>query len=422
MQLLSIEIKNYKSLGNILFKPTPFSVVIGPNAAGKSNFANALSFLKEVYEYDLETAIRRKGGYENIALRRKRRSTSPVEFSVFIKVTKEDNNINLILGKDLLKDYLVKHSFAFKAYGQRIKSDFAVVSEELIIYENYIDESNNDILLRVHRTEEKIQKPFVKKDHPLFKEFKFLINYFDESRIIKNISPQQLWINRRSLGVFNELPMLIKTWAIYQFSPKNVRLSGIPTPNPVITEFGENLPALVDWLINNSKEGWEEILSTMQTIIPKLTNITTDFLHNKTLGLFFYEEGIGRPWNSDEVSDGTILTLSVLCVIADPRNSLILIEEPENSLHPWILRVLIEKLKVISKDKNIIVTTHSPILIDMVSPNEIWCIAKKNSQTTLKRLTDLSKDLEDGWKNGDYKISEFLDSGLIPQLTPAPEI
>jgi len=57
-------------------------VVIGANAAGKSNLADCLDFLGKVYSLGLEAAIKQKGGYENICYRKSRRATSPMYFSV----------------------------------------------------------------------------------------------------------------------------------------------------------------------------------------------------------------------------------------------------------------------------------------------------------------------------------------------------
>jgi len=54
MRLKRLEIRNYKSLRDVVIEPTPLPVLVGPNAAGKSNFADALDFLGEVYRWDLE--------------------------------------------------------------------------------------------------------------------------------------------------------------------------------------------------------------------------------------------------------------------------------------------------------------------------------------------------------------------------------
>ena len=156
----------------------------------------------------------------------------------------------------------------------------------------------------------------------------------------------------------------------------------------------------------------------MQDILQGLNQISLQYLHTKTLGLFFEEEGFGRSWNVDEISDGTIQTLAILAASADPRTSLLLIEEPENSVHPWIVRKLVERLKEVSKTKNVIVTSQSPVLVDSLSPREVWIVARQNGETQIRQLTDLDPSIEEQWKAGKYRLSDFLDSGLVPQVVP----
>src|SRR3954451_22715517 len=86
MRLKRLEIRNYKSLRNVVIEPTPLTVLVGPNAAGKSNFADALDFLGEVYRSNLEGAVAKKGGYENICFRQIKRSTAPIRFRSVLEV------------------------------------------------------------------------------------------------------------------------------------------------------------------------------------------------------------------------------------------------------------------------------------------------------------------------------------------------
>lgn len=80
MRLLEIGIRNYKSLRDVTFRPGPLSVLVGPNAAGKSNFCDALDFIEAMYEWGLQAAVMQHGGYENIRYRSMGESPSPVGF------------------------------------------------------------------------------------------------------------------------------------------------------------------------------------------------------------------------------------------------------------------------------------------------------------------------------------------------------
>lgn len=435
MRLNSLNIRNYKSIGNITIMPSDFTVLIGPNASGKSNFANAISFLIEVYSYDLETAIRRKGGYENIALRKQKRSRNAVSFDILFKVSQDEfdeRQFGSLQGLRLRKKstnsnyYQIRHAFSFKAVRQDIKAEFRIESEliEIDFFSTENKEEKNKRVVSISRDSENIIDYSYDKSHKAgpFGDFTLLDHMIGKPAGAKgfplNLSSQKLVA---SIGFINQLvgiDSFLSRWAVYQFSPNIARGAGVPTPNPELSEAGENLPALVDWLKNNQPRVWEKIMNVMRVVMPNLLEINIGYLTNKTLGLFFQEEGIGRGWTSEEVSDGTVLTLSILCSISDPRKSLILVEEPENAVHPWIMRTLIENFKEISKDKNVIITTHSPILIDMVYPSEIWCISKREGVTNLQKLVDIAPNIDEGWRDGAYKISEYLDSGLIPNVVP----
>ena len=117
----------------------------------------------------------------------------------------------------------------------------------------------------------------------------------------------------------------------------------------------------------------------------------------------------GRPANKP---------LAILVASADPRTSLLLIEEPENSVHPWIVRMLVERLKMVSQTKNVIVTSQSPVLVDSLHPREVWIVARKDGETQIRQLTDIDPSIQEQWEAGQYQLSDFLDSGLVPQVVP----
>src|SRR5205814_415292 len=90
MRITQLKISNYKSLRSVEFAPPPLSVVVGANAAGKSNLADCFDFIADVYRHGLETAVQRKGGYENIAFRRQRRSRQPIEIRLSVELSDEE--------------------------------------------------------------------------------------------------------------------------------------------------------------------------------------------------------------------------------------------------------------------------------------------------------------------------------------------
>lgn len=443
MRLKQIKISNFKSLKNICFTPSEFTAIVGANASGKTNFAKALSFLSEVYEIGLERAILNAGGYENIALRKQRRSKAPLEFEIILTFEKEDlrNFREVFKNEKYLNQFEISHKFSIVAVGGGIKADFKITFEELKII-SYDESQNDKTLLHFIRTEsgkietkkidEKIRKEFEKspyysviKKNKGKKDQLFLFDFEDDiapeqDLILLNL-PLELRYLARFSGIENAISLFhwtVARFKVFQLSPVLARKSSPPIPNPFLSSTGENLPTMVDSLKRGSPKQWELVLEKMREVLPGLIDISTDYIYTRELALFFEEEGVGRPWRAEEVSDGTILTLALLIAAFEGRSTLTLFDEIENSLHPWVLRTVVETLRSVSKIKNVILTTHSPILVDLLNPNELWIIYRKNGESHLKKLTEIDPEIKAEFEEGKYTLSTYLDSGYIGQYAP----
>jgi predicted ATPase len=207
---------------------------------------------------------------------------------------------------------------------------------------------------------------------------------------------------------------------LYQLVPLEGRRPGVPTPNAEVDTHGQNLPALVSFLRKNDPAAWQQVIEAMQRIVPELTDIKTDFTPDRLLALQFVERGVRRPWSAEDISDGTIQALGMYTAIFDPRASLILIEEPENSVHPWIIRNFIDACRAAGK-RQIILTTHSPALLEYLNPQEITVVWKRHGRTFIVPLPKVDSTVNSLWSEGSLSIFDMLDSGLIPQAVPGDE-
>jgi len=439
--LSRIRIANFKSLKDVEINSEGLVALVGPNGAGKTNFALAMKFLAEVHQHGLETAISRAGGIENIAYRKARRSKAPIEFEVEVRFDAEqirkDRALHSFPSFPLglcpsPGTIVVRHSFAFQACGGGIRAEFVVAREtyrlEVGSQSNPKGLSETDsanLVSTIMRDQDgMVEVQIGGQSGPLRRRYRsgwrLLLEKGGRSKV--RLGKQELLI---SSSVYSHrdwfsdaLCHFLARIGVFHFSSDKIRDSGTPTPNPALTMPGGNLPALVDWLQRKDPKRWNGILDAMRDIVPSLEDITVQILSSKTLGLYFAEKGFGRPWRVDEVSDGTVHALSMLVAAADPRVSALVIEEPESSLHPWIIYELSKKLRELSKDKSIFITTHSPVLIDTLKPAETWIVSRQKGKTEIQRLTELAPDIEKGWSEGKVGLSEYLDSGLVPRAVP----
>ena len=124
------------------------------------------------------------------------------------------------------------------------------------------------------------------------------------------------------------------------------------------------------------------------------------------------EESGGRQIPAARLSDGTLRYLSLLTVLLDPNPPpLIGIEEPELGLHPDVIYDLAELLVDASTRTQLVVTTHSPTLIDALTdhPSSVVACEKHDGQTHFRRVNpdDLAS-----WQ-GDRGLGELWSMGSI---------
>lgn len=129
-----------------------------------------------------------------------------------------------------------------------------------------------------------------------------------------------------------------------------------------------------------------------------------------TVPLFFTEGNYSIP--ATRLSDGTLRYLCLLTILCDPDPPpLICIEEPELGLHPDVLPKLAKLLIEASSRTQLIVTTHSDVLVDLMTelPEAVVVCGKQDGKTTMRRL-DRSALSE--WLN-EYRLGEMWSRGMI---------
>ena len=125
------------------------------------------------------------------------------------------------------------------------------------------------------------------------------------------------------------------------------------------------------------------------------------------------EQGEGRPVPASQVSDGLLLVLAYLAVLYQPKPPrVLLIEEPENGIHPKrladVLRILRDLIEGQSHTQ-VILTTHSPYVLDHFQPEEVsLCRKRKDGSVSVDRLSDSGtvQRLKDVFSLGEIWTSE----------------
>jgi predicted ATPase len=135
-------------------------------------------------------------------------------------------------------------------------------------------------------------------------------------------------------------------------------------------------------------------------------------IHGGTVQVFILEKGLSHAVPATRLSDGTLRFLCLLAILCHPTPPpLLCIEEPELGLHPDVIPVIADLLKLASERTQLVVTTHSETLVSALSenPESIVVCERDSGGTHLRRLT---KDRLDEWLSR-YSLGELWRMGEI---------
>lgn len=172
---------------------------------------------------------------------------------------------------------------------------------------------------------------------------------------------------------------------------------------------GSNLPQVVRALKADgpSWKGWMEHL---QTVLPIADIHVVERPEDKALYLKVRYVGADHAVNSWHLSDGTLrlLALTLLAYIKDEGN-IYLIEEPENGVHPQAIESVFQSLTSLY-DGQVIVATHSPVMVAQAQPEQLLCFAKADGATDIVR-GDLHPKLRP-WQSG-MNLAQLYAAGIL---------
>jgi predicted ATPase len=170
---------------------------------------------------------------------------------------------------------------------------------------------------------------------------------------------------------------------------------------------------------------YETIMGFMRKAFPRtFEGIVIDQTGPNSLYARFMEKGRSQPIQASGVSDGHIQLLILLTALFSEgrdRSALLLIDEPETSLHPWALAVLAEAMIEAAGrwKKQILLATHSPVLISQFNPDQILSVESTDGRARVKFLSEIPEiqDLLEQYAAGSLYMSEVIASQNAEQVS-----
>lgn len=365
----TLRLRNFLSYGDtseeILLQP--LNVLIGRNASGKSNLIEAISLLHATPK-DFAKPLREGGGITEW-LWHGQRTSSEAEVEVVVEYPEGAQPL--------------RYRISFTAVGQRVE----IISES-IATETPEPESvfyRFDKADRLIRTSGQSKKSGTTAGRPLF-DFVIDDDFSPEQSILSHLKSSLHYPEITYLGrEFGDIRLFREEY----FGPYTLARGpqDAALPNDFLLGDGSNL-ALVLNDFEHRNQPKRKVLERLREFYDEVDDFTTK-VQGGTVQLFLHERGLSRPVPALRLSDGTLHYLYLLAILCHPTPPpLMCIEEPELGLHPDILPTVAELLIEASQRTQLIVTTHSDVLVSALShiPEAILVCERDSEGTHLRRL------------------------------------
>ena len=379
--------RNYKSLRNVELRPGPLNVFVGPNMGGKSNVLDLLRFLHESWfpqpgTYGPVNALGRRQGVDEVLWKggQDRLLSIGVEFADTAAAERKFTyEIELVAGVGGYVN-IQKETLALLKNGQ----EYQLISRDSDA--RWLVNANSDRLVSVQA-----------------------------ERSAMELAPPN-WDGY-------PLKWFAQNWRFFQFVPGLMKQINQVTAGGILAPNGGNLSAWLMWLQTRSPESFARVTEVARDVFPEIRGLLTWPTQQGTVYLASQEQALLRPTPLFQMSDGEIVFiafLSLICAPDDLSGSLFCIEEPENHLHPKLFETLVALLRQVQEEaadrgvvpSQIMLTTHSPHIVDQMNLDEVIWVEKKNAETKLVRPSEkshLRKLVEDK----DLGLGDLMFTGAL---------
>lgn len=380
--LQRVRIRNYKSIGHCDVRLGAITALVGRNGAGKSNFLDALRFLVEGLETSLDHAIKNRGGINEV----RRRSTGhPRNFAIELKI-------------DLQPLQFATYGFEIAA---KPRGGFHVKTEKLKILK-----PDGSRLAEYYSQDQKLIKSTVDSMPPVPTDRLYLVTASGQPE-------------------FREVYDALLAMGFYNLNPEQMKEPQPPDAGELLHRDGSNIASVVARLANDRPEIKQRIKEYLQAIVPEILDFERDASARRETLQFRQEvEGSAHPWRfyAHSMSDGTLRALGILVSVMQLANRtnpvrLIGIEEPETALHPAAAGALMDSLREATSHTQVLLTSHSPDLLDQFDPphDNLLVVQSKQGTTEIAPVDPASLE---AIKDHLYTAGELL---RMDQLQPNQE-
>jgi len=351
-----LTVENFLSLKSVSLELGKVNVLIGPNASGKSNVARAFQLVANHARGGLPLLE----GYESLV---------DLSFAFNPVINARVELEALVNGRRY------KYALELKAdkYVERILAD----NEEVLTH----DSTSGAVYIRGG-----------KEVHPgISRDF---CSYYRGSIYASALTALPSEVEP---GI-HALASKLRGITVHSFAPSHLRLKGPVSQKPPLKYHGENFARYLLYLYLERRRDFEYVEEALRSTVPEVEEIVPH-IEGADVEVWIKAKGLSEPLKPSNISDGTLRIMAMASVLYGGF-SLVVLEEPENCVHPRLLGALMDLAR--GAPSQVVMTTHSPYLLDHARPEEVYVVEKEGLETKVKKLST-AKELE--------AVKRFLEEG-----------
>ena len=366
MPVQHIHVENFKSFSWLDIGLSRFHVVIGSNAAGKSNFISIFRFLRDIAKNGIVNAIAMQGGSEYL---QNTKIGSSRDLRIKVEYLPEQN---VEVGEPPCKDrprlslqsHLSSYEFAIRfdprGDGFVITKDRLIIGFEAMSFEcegtppGEKQKTGRGEITVTNDGGELTYSVNLPRDCPL-SEQEIIPGYFQK----KHLPEKTLLLETPYAYPLPHIEKFFDRIAIYDIDPKLLKKGVAITGKRDLEEDAGNL-ALVLKNIIGDPEKKRKFSNLLRDVLPFVEDFSVEKFMDISLILTLRERYAGdHVLPAASLSDGTMTIFALIIALYFEDKPFIIIEEPVSHIHPFLVARVIAMMKAASKKRQVMVTTHS---------------------------------------------------------------
>ena len=426
MLIEHIHVRNFKSIKEATLNLEPLTVIVGANAAGKSNIINVFRFISNIITVGIDNAIALQGGIPYLTNACLNKGT-PIEISFTVNLSSEGwvrhSDIKHI-GFEIERihyHFIIQPNLrgnGYHIYRDTLQFDFKCmkVNASAKKEDRYTDMSESLTFLFDRKTpESSVKVSFSFSDNSSFdNDTKEKIKQ-DTSAFffckLANENKKELMLYRMALLLppFFSEDSLIR---IFDFDPRVLKASSSMVSIRRLNEDGSNL-ALVLRGILNTKEKRKKLTTLLNEFLPFVESITVENNVDKSVSYKLQEKYSNKSFHANFLSDGTVSVLAIIIALYfEAESNVIILEEPERNIHPKLLPDFLASAEDVSTEKQVIITTHNPELLKHSSISNVRLVTRDKTGFSIVSSPKDSETVQSFIKN-DLGLDDLFIQDLL---------